>query len=82
MLVRCVLTVEGVIKDCLPDQDVPELAPMIRQLEQRRYRPALRDGLMNENVKFTLEQRRYAPAVVEGVPTAVDFIFRMTLALE
>jgi carboxypeptidase family protein len=45
MLVRCVLTVEGVVKDCLPDQDVPELAPMIRQLEQRRYRPALRDGV-------------------------------------
>jgi hypothetical protein len=45
MLVRCVLSREGVIKDCLADQDVPELAPMIRQLEQRRYRPALRDGL-------------------------------------
>jgi len=45
MLVRCVLTRDGVVKDCLADQDVPELAPMIRQLEQRRYRPALRDGL-------------------------------------
>jgi hypothetical protein len=45
MLVRCVLTREGVVKDCLADQDVPELAPMIQQLEQRRYRPALREGL-------------------------------------
>jgi carboxypeptidase family protein/TonB-like protein len=37
---------------------------------------------MNENVKFAFEQRRYAPAVIDGVPTAVDFIFKMTLALE
>ena len=45
MLVRCVLTIQGEVTDCLPDQDVPELAPVIRQLEQRRYRPALRDGV-------------------------------------
>jgi len=36
---------------------------------------------MNDNVKFAFEQRRYAPAVIDGVPTEVDFIFRMTLAL-
>jgi hypothetical protein len=35
---------------------------------------------MNDDVKFAFE--RYAPAVIDGVPTAVDFIFRMTLALE
>ncbi|HET7787931.1 MAG TPA: carboxypeptidase regulatory-like domain-containing protein [Myxococcales bacterium] len=37
---------------------------------------------MNESVRFAYEHRRYAPAVIDGVPTAVDFVFRMTLALE
>ena len=45
MRVRCVITVEGVVKECLADQDIPEMAPVIRQLEQRRYRPALSDGV-------------------------------------
>jgi hypothetical protein len=35
---------------------------------------------MNDNVKFAFEQRRYAPAVLDGVPTAVDFIFRNSRA--
>ena len=42
--VRCVLTAEGLVKDCVPDQEAPELEPMFRQLEKRRYRPALRNG--------------------------------------
>jgi hypothetical protein len=42
--VRCVLTAEGIVKDCVPDQEVPELAVLIRQLEARRYQPALQDG--------------------------------------
>jgi protein TonB len=45
---------------------------------------AILQGLpaMNDNVKFAYEQRRYAPAVIDGVPTEVDFVFRMTIAFE
>lgn len=44
VLVRCVISVEGKVKDCMPDANPDAMAPVIRDLESRRYRPALRDG--------------------------------------
>jgi|SRR3954464_4924957 hypothetical protein len=44
LLVACIITVEGEVTECIPDQEVPELAPMIRALEERRYRPAMQEG--------------------------------------
>ncbi|HET9752668.1 MAG TPA: hypothetical protein VFP52_06895, partial [Myxococcales bacterium] len=44
VLVRCVITVEGKVKDCMSDANPDAMAPMIGELQSRHYRPALRDG--------------------------------------
>lgn len=44
VLVRCTITVAGSVVDCIANQNIPELAPILRALEGRRYRPAMRNG--------------------------------------
>jgi Carboxypeptidase regulatory-like domain len=44
VLVTCVISVEGKVKACVSDANPDAIAPVIRELESRRYRPALRDG--------------------------------------
>jgi len=44
VLVRCVITTAGLVRDCIPDANPTAVGPIIDELQARRYRPALRDG--------------------------------------
>ncbi|MGE5047844.1 MAG: energy transducer TonB [Deltaproteobacteria bacterium] len=45
MLVRCVLTVQGIVHDCHVLRSLPFMdRAVIEALEQRRYTPALENG--------------------------------------
>lgn len=45
LVVQCVITAEGVVKDCCVREGLPHMnAAVIDALERRRYRPAMKDG--------------------------------------
>ncbi len=45
LLVRCTVTAEGLVQDCLVLKSLPYLdEPVLKALSARRYRPALQDG--------------------------------------
>jgi len=44
LVIRCTITTEGNVRDCRPKQGQPTIPEVIRALQARKYRPALRHG--------------------------------------
>ena len=44
LVVRCTITIQGDVRDCRPKKGQPVIPEVIRALEARKYRPAMRHG--------------------------------------
>ena len=56
VVIKCTVTVEGRVVDCVSETEIPDLGSMIRQIEARRFKPATQDGKPIE-IDYTFKVR-------------------------